>query len=88
VVRGIEPDFFLVDCLGSGAVCVLTGCCALTGIVSGALQSFMQHLDRHTLADLLPASAKSQSRPGRSPGRSPSASGSLWPQVEVARVQS
>ena len=58
VVRGIEPDFFLVDCLGSGAVCVLTGCCALTGIVSGALQSFMQHLDRHTLADLLPASAK------------------------------
>jgi len=25
------------------------------GIVSGALQVFMQHLDRHTLADLLPA---------------------------------
>jgi Rrf2 family transcriptional regulator, nitric oxide-sensitive transcriptional repressor len=58
VVRSIEPDFFLVDCLGSGAACLLSGTCRLTSIVSGALQSFMQHLDGHTLADLLPATAK------------------------------
>src|SRR5664279_2441884 len=58
VVRSVEPDFFLVDCLGSDAVCMLTGSCRLTSIVSGALQSFMQHLDGHTLADLLPATAK------------------------------
>ena len=58
VVRSIEPDFFLVDCLGSGAVCKLNGRCRLTGIVSGALQSFMQYLDDYTLADLLPASGK------------------------------
>ena len=63
VVRSIEPDFFLVECLGSGAVCLLTGNCRLTSIVSGALQSFMQHLDRHTLADLLPATAKVAAKP-------------------------
>ena len=54
VVRSIEPDFFLVDCLSSDNGCMLTGNCRLTGIVSGALQSFLQHLDGHTLADLLP----------------------------------
>lgn len=63
VVRSIEPDFFLVDCLGSDASCLLTGSCRLTGIVSDALQSFMQHLDGHTLADLLPTTAKFAARP-------------------------
>lgn len=63
VVRSVEPDFLLVDCLGSDAVCMLTRSCRLTGIVSGALQSFMQHLDGHTLADLLPASAKVAGKP-------------------------
>lgn len=60
VVRSIEPDFFLVDCLGGDRVCLLTGRCQLTNIISGALQSFMQHLDRHTLADLLPAAGKGE----------------------------
>ena len=63
VVRSIEPDFFLVDCLGSDAVCMLTGSCRLTSIVSGALRSFMQHLDGHTLADLLPPAAKVAAKP-------------------------
>ena len=62
VVRSIEPDFFLVDCLTADNVCMLTGSCRLTGIVSEALQSFMAHLDRHTLADLLPAPSDSASR--------------------------
>ena len=57
VVRSIEPDFFLVDCLATDTVCLLTGHCQLTGIVSGALQSFMQYLDRYTLADLLSPTA-------------------------------
>ena len=54
VVRSIEPDFSLVDCLTTAKSCTLTGSCRLTGIVSDALQSFMAHLDRHSLADLLP----------------------------------
>ena len=65
VVRSVEPDFHIVDCFTSDAVCTLTGQCRLTGIVRGALQCFMQHLDRYTLADLLlPGAARiAQVRP-------------------------
>ena len=59
VVRSIEPDFYLVDCLTSDAACSLTGRCKLTAIMSGALQKLMQHLDNYTLADLLPTGARS-----------------------------
>jgi Rrf2 family nitric oxide-sensitive transcriptional repressor len=51
VVRSVEPDFALVDCLTTDNTCRLAGNCRLTGIVGEALQSFMAHLDRHTLAD-------------------------------------
>lgn len=54
VVRSIEPDFYLVDCLTRDTTCSLTGRCKLTGIMSGAVQSLMQYLDGYTLADLLP----------------------------------
>ena len=54
VVRGIEPDFFLVECFASDSACTLTGQCRLTGVLRGALQGFMAGLDRHTLADILP----------------------------------
>ena len=53
VVRSIEPDFNLVACLAQDSSCQLTSSCHLTGIINGALQSFMQYLDRYTLADLL-----------------------------------
>lgn len=55
VVRSIEPDFNLVECLGSGNKCALSGNCKLTGVLNGALQSFLAHLDDVTLQDLLPA---------------------------------
>lgn len=69
VVRSMEPDFALVECFGHTGACApeacaeadappsacrLDGCCVLSGVIAGALQSFMQHLDRHTLADVLP----------------------------------
>lgn len=54
VVRSIEPDFFIVECFATGGNCLLTGNCKLTGVIDGALRSFMQHLDGHTLADILP----------------------------------
>jgi len=55
LVRSIEPDFRLVDCLAGGTGrCTLTGRCRLTGILDGALHSFLSHLDKFTLADLLP----------------------------------
>jgi Rrf2 family nitric oxide-sensitive transcriptional repressor len=55
VVRSIEPDFALVECLSTGKRCVLTGQCRLAGMFGGALQAFMGHLDGFSLADLLPA---------------------------------
>ncbi len=73
VVRSMEPDFALVECLvtpaegaagtcaGQGAApsgCRLDGCCALSGVIAGALQSFMHHLDGHTLADVLPGAPR------------------------------
>lgn len=53
VVRCVEPDFSLVECFATGGVCTRTGRCRLTGIVRGALQAFMAHLDEHTLADVI-----------------------------------
>lgn len=57
VVRSIEPDFKLVECLAQDSTCQLSSSCHLTGIINGALQSFMQYLDSYTLADLLAPSA-------------------------------
>ena len=54
VVRDIESDFALVECLGSGNQCVLSGQCRLSRILSQALSGFLQHLDGYTLADVLP----------------------------------
>lgn len=54
VVRSMEPDFMLVECLATGNSCALTGQCKLTGIFSGALQRFLAHLDGYSLADLAP----------------------------------
>lgn len=54
VVRTMEPDFFIVECFSTGNTCSLTGGCELTGIMDGALRRFMEHLDAHTLADVLP----------------------------------
>jgi Rrf2 family nitric oxide-sensitive transcriptional repressor len=42
-----------VECLAQDTTCQLASSCHLTGIINGALQSFMQHLDRYTLADLM-----------------------------------
>jgi Rrf2 family nitric oxide-sensitive transcriptional repressor len=54
LVRSVEPDFSLVECLASGSGCTLTGQCRLTRVFGGALDAFMQQLDAHTLADVLP----------------------------------
>lgn len=54
VVRSIESDFKLVECFGPDNQCNITRGCRLTSVLQGALDSFMEHLDGHTLADLLP----------------------------------
>jgi Rrf2 family nitric oxide-sensitive transcriptional repressor len=59
LVRAVEPDFQLVECLGATDTCSLTGACRLTGIFNEALQAFLARLDGYTLADLQqPATAQ------------------------------
>ena len=53
VVRSIEPDLNLVECLGPNNQCRRTGGGALTCILKGALKAFWQHLDCYTLADAI-----------------------------------
>ncbi len=54
VIRSMEPSFALAECFNAEhSSCRMTGNCQLAGILDGALQAFMAHLDRFTLADLL-----------------------------------
>jgi len=54
VVRSMEPDFALAECFATGNQCALTGHCRLAGVLGGALDQFLAHLDGYTLAELLP----------------------------------
>jgi Rrf2 family nitric oxide-sensitive transcriptional repressor len=73
VVRDLEPDFRMVECLGDGSACRLTGRCRFTTVVTGALDAFMGELARHTLADVLPGpmSTAPVSPAGGPPARAP-----------------
>lgn len=57
VLRDTENDLALVECFATGHRCTLSGHCGLTGIIDGALQKFLEHLDGYTLADILPEQA-------------------------------
>ncbi|MBW3098297.1 Rrf2 family transcriptional regulator [Pseudohoeflea coraliihabitans] len=53
VVRAIEEDFSLVECLrADGGSCVIAPVCRLKGVVQQAMQAFLAVLDRYTIADL------------------------------------
>lgn len=57
LVRSVEPDLQLVECLGPDpgtSACRLTGACRLAGVFSQARQAFLDVLDAQTLADVLP----------------------------------
>jgi Rrf2 family nitric oxide-sensitive transcriptional repressor len=62
LVRSVEPDFMLVECMASGSTCTLTEKCGLTRVFGDALDAFMQQLDGHTLADVLPKPRSSDGR--------------------------
>lgn len=65
VVRTMEPDFYIVECFSTGNSCQLTGSCEVTGLMEGALRSFMGHLDSYTLKDVLPRPAGTAVKPIR-----------------------
>ncbi|AWB34367.1 RrF2 family transcriptional regulator [Orrella marina] len=57
VIRDTENDLSLVECFAGHSNCVLLGSCRLAGVLSGALDQFMNYLDQFTLADILPFDA-------------------------------
>lgn len=78
VVRDMENDLALVECMGEKQQCSLIGRCALPRILTGALNAFMDHLDRHSLADLI---APGDGGPSQAPG-----TGALLP-IQVMRPE-
>ncbi|MCB8821482.1 RrF2 family transcriptional regulator [Microvirga rosea] len=54
VVRALEDDTRLVECLGNGpATCILSGACMLTRSMNRAMEAFFASLDEVTLADMV-----------------------------------
>jgi len=53
VVRYTEGPIQLVECFRSDNRCVITGSCALAGMLREAADSFLAVLDRFTLADMV-----------------------------------
>ncbi len=53
LVRKTEPDMRIVECFGADGRCCLNPACSLKGVLSSALRSFLETLDRYTLADII-----------------------------------
>ncbi len=54
VVRRLERFEGFVTCMGaSGAECTIDGACRLKPALAGALEAFLSHLDKFTLADFV-----------------------------------
>ncbi len=43
----------VVECMGDNNECLITPSCRLTGIITGAIKAFFNHLDQYSLRDLL-----------------------------------
>ncbi|TDG12622.1 Rrf2 family transcriptional regulator [Seongchinamella unica] len=52
LVRDVEKDFNLAECLGANNSCVITPVCGLRPVLASALDAFFNVLDQHTLADI------------------------------------
>ena len=58
VVRAVENDLGVVDCLRSGPCdCVFLPRCGLIRAMAGATESFLAYLDRFTLAEVVQRTA-------------------------------
>lgn len=60
VVRAMEPDFALVECMGEDNTCPISTACSLRGILDEARGAFLDVLDRYTLADVMERPRKLQ----------------------------
>ncbi|MGA8862951.1 MAG: Rrf2 family transcriptional regulator [Gallionella sp.] len=59
VVRSTEPDLDLLECFNPATdKCVISRSCSLKGVLFNAQASFLQILDKYTLADIANVSNK------------------------------
>ncbi|SCZ13784.1 RrF2 family transcriptional regulator [Microvirga guangxiensis] len=73
VVRALEDDTALVECLGDGPTsCILSGACLLTHTMSRAREAFFASLDEVTLANLVAPRILLRQRLGMSEETQPS----------------
>ncbi|MBQ5950248.1 Rrf2 family transcriptional regulator [Massilia sp. ST3] len=58
IVRMSESDFYMAECFDpEGTPCGLVKNCSLKGVLGNATKAYLDELDRHTLASLLPEPA-------------------------------
>ena len=60
LVRAMENDLALAECLGRNNQCILTPACTLQALFAEALEAFLGVLDGYTLEDILPAKRSAQ----------------------------
>jgi Rrf2 family nitric oxide-sensitive transcriptional repressor len=53
VVRAMEPDFGMVECMRPDNACVITPACTLPPVLAEATRAYLEVISRYTLADLL-----------------------------------
>ena len=53
VVRHQEREQAMAECFRDGGNCTLVPCCRLKGVLKGAREAFLEHLDMVTLADCM-----------------------------------
>lgn len=53
VVRAMEPDLAIVECLGSENTCTITPACSLRQVLDEARTGFLKVLDSYTLKQLV-----------------------------------
>lgn len=53
IVRAMEPDFGLVECMRPGNECVISPACRLTGMLDEARSAFLEVLEAYSLADVM-----------------------------------
>ncbi|HLR86666.1 MAG TPA: Rrf2 family transcriptional regulator [Wenzhouxiangella sp.] len=53
IVRAVEVDFDLVECMRADNECAITPACRLAGMLREARQAFFDVLERYTLGDLI-----------------------------------
>lgn len=58
LVRDVERDFNVAECFAPANNCAITPACSLRNVLAEALEAFLEVLDAHTLADILPNSRR------------------------------